>query len=128
MKSYKGRMVQPGQLVDVYRNLHTGGFSIRDAKRKIVLVHVDSVKLKACSYVVHEATRQKILQEKRKRVCAYVQGIFLEGNIELEDNYERVYFDPYKTSKFKLKDQIILRSDFVICYETSAFSKGHYLQ
>ncbi|MEH6989521.1 hypothetical protein [Cytobacillus firmus] len=72
---YKGRSLIAGQLVDCYRNLHTdNGYSIRCAKTGLVLAHCSTVQLKNAKFVVSEAGRQKTVQEKRKRVHAYIRG------------------------------------------------------
>lgn len=72
MELYKGRTVEKNQLVEVYRNLHKGGFSIRCAKTKLVLAHAENVILKNVKFVVSQAGREKVVQSKRKAVHAVI--------------------------------------------------------
>lgn len=120
--SYKGRTVVVGQKVDVYRNLHHGGFSIRDSKTKQVLAHADSVKMTGgVLFKVNEKGRQKTIEEKRKRVHAYVQGFFVDSDIEHPLDMQRVIvYDPYVTPLFKDMES----EEFVTKFEGDVFFEG----
>ncbi len=101
MKSYRGRSVTVGQLVDVYRNLHTSGYSVRDAKTGLVLVHCDSVLLHSCSFKIQESGRIKTIEQKRKRVHAWIRGIFVSADEQQPSDFTNIiYYNPYVTSKF----------------------------
>lgn len=65
-------------LVQVYRNLHNGRWSIRSAASGLVLAHADKVVLCNATFKVREAGRQKVIQEKRKNVHAFCQGFVAE--------------------------------------------------
>lgn len=103
MESHKGREVVSGLLVDIYRNLHHGGFSIRDSKTKLVLAHADTVLIKGgIEFKVNEKGRLKTIEEKRKRVHAFVRGYFVSGNGMKSPDMNRVLiYDPYLTPLFK---------------------------
>ena len=100
INSYKGRMVEDGQLVKVYFNLRTKLFSIKDVKSGLVLAHGDNIALNNVKFEVNEKGRQRVLSSGRKNVHAYVVG-----NIALDGVYrfakaKEVYYNPFKTSKF----------------------------
>lgn len=61
--------------VEVYRNLHNGKMSIRDAKTKLVLGHADQVFLHQTEFKVSQAGRERVLKEKKKNVHAVVEGL-----------------------------------------------------
>lgn len=97
-KPYKGRNVDEGQRVKVYRNLHRGGYSIVDAKSGLVLGYDEEVTLFMATFSVSEAGRQRVLREKQKNVHAYVVGTFAERT-GTRKNYE-AYYNPYRTETF----------------------------
>jgi hypothetical protein len=66
--------------VEVYRNLHNGKMSIRDAKTKLVLGHADQVFLHDAFFKVSQAGRARVLREKKKNVHAVVEGILGNAN------------------------------------------------
>ena len=58
----------------VYRNLHNDMWSIRNAATGLVIGHALLVKLVSAEFIVREAGRQRVLQEQRKNVHAFVEG------------------------------------------------------
>ena len=104
---YKGRGVVSGQEVEVYRNLHNGRISIRDAKSKLVLGHADEVMLIGAQFRVSEAGRQRVLREGRKNVHAVVRGRLSLPFASAQDGFDapvRVTYNPHKYSSFVLVD------------------------
>lgn len=99
MKSYKGRTVAKGQLVEVYRNLNNGYLSIRDYKTKKVLAHAINVELQGVTFKVHQKGRERVLNEKRKNVHAFAIGRYM-GNPERFTGQTRVTYNPYKFKSF----------------------------
>lgn len=98
---YKGRSVEIGQKVDVYRNLHTdNGYSIRCSKTGLVLAHCSTVTLRDAKFVVSESGRQKTIEQNRKRVHAYVRGELAAVNEALPNDFEKVVYNPYYTPFF----------------------------
>lgn len=63
-----------GSRVFVYRNLHTGCWSIKSKETGRVVAHADRVELSDARFKVSEAGRQRVLQEQRKNVHAGVEG------------------------------------------------------
>ncbi|MBF0706593.1 hypothetical protein IQ283_08215 (plasmid) [Alkalihalobacillus hwajinpoensis] len=101
MKSYKGRSVSLGSVVDVYRNLNQGGgYSIRDSKSGLVLAHCESVCLREAVFKVSQAGRNKTLEIRRKRVHAYIRGVLHDVDNEVPNGMEVIYYNPYETIRF----------------------------
>ena len=91
--------------VQIYRNLRTGNFSVRDAKTRKVITHLDSFILRDVKYKVSEAGRQRVLKEKRKNVHAWVEGSLVSKKaiVALNDKDRglwEVRYDPYKRKYF----------------------------
>lgn len=70
-------LIPTGLRVEVYWNLHVGGFSVRslegDTKGRVV-AHVPTVRLADATFTVQPAGRAKVLRERRKNVHAFVRG------------------------------------------------------
>jgi hypothetical protein len=60
--------------VDVYRNLHKNTWSIRSRTTGRVIRRADNVVVKNVKFVVQPAGRQRVLDEERKNVHAFVRG------------------------------------------------------
>lgn len=61
----------------VYKNLHNGKYSIQAREGKLygkVIAHADRVHLSDVQFVVRENGRQKVIQERKKNVHAFVVG------------------------------------------------------
>lgn len=94
-------------LVDVYRNLHKKIWSIRDRKTGRVVDHKEYVYVLDAKFIVQPAGRQKVLQEGRKNVHAFVRGT-LATYQEVLDKPDKFYlitdylvrYNPYKADHF----------------------------
>lgn len=92
--------------VQIYFNLHRGGWSIRDTKTRKVLnvgTKVTTVALRNVKFKVSESGRQRVLREKRKNVHAVVEGELDDYRfIHLVEDQEhvRVSYNPYFGSCF----------------------------
>lgn len=84
--------------MEVYRNLHTGNWSVRLCGGRVI-AHLDEVTLRDARFVVREGGRQKVLRERRKNVHAFVRGFIAEAG---EDG-EAVSYNPYRGPSFYLK-------------------------
>lgn len=80
--------------VEIYRNLHNGKLSIRDAKTKHVIGHAARVYLHDARFKVSQAGRKRVLREKRKNVHAVVNGVI--GKAEAFQSYKGRDIDPYQ--------------------------------
>lgn len=128
---YKERTVELGATVDAYRNLHTdNGYSIRDSKTGLVLAHSSTVHLKDARFVVSESGRMKTVNEKRKRVHAYIRGTLLAYNVNVTADYSKVLYNPYYHSLFTHEETgyFVKQAEEVICCGKFAYAKGFTLQ
>ena len=97
--------------VEVYFNLHQKLFSVRDCKTGRVFAHSKYVTIRDPKFVVRQSGRNRVLQERKKNVHAFVRGeledLFHHG---LDDLVEAVVdgipvtYNPYKYSSFVVKD------------------------
>ena len=97
--------------VEVYFNLHQKLFSVRDCKTGKVFAHSTHVTIRDPKFVVRQSGRNRVLQERKKNVHAFVRGeledLFHHG---LDDLVEAVVhgipvtYNPYKYESFVVKD------------------------
>jgi hypothetical protein len=105
-----GRLIKEGDNVKVYRNLNNDCLSI--VKDGLVNGYAQYVELTDVTFEVNEKGRQRVLQERRKNVHAYVCGKILYGDMRNGDDiqaiydliesqgYKRVVYNPYKYDGF----------------------------
>ena len=97
-----------GKKVMVYYNLHKHTFSVT-YKSKVVL-HADYVKLKDVEFRVRTGGKEKVRNEKRKNVHAFVIGKLVDfcehpcKDLPKESSSKIVTYDPYKYDTFVYKD------------------------
>lgn len=72
MISYKGRSINFNKPVKVYKNLHNGLYSVKQAG--LIVAHTESITLINAAFVVNESGRQWVINNKRKTVHAYATG------------------------------------------------------
>jgi hypothetical protein len=99
----EGMDLQVGQKVEVYFNIHKGGFSIKsidkaNPNKGRVVAYSGQVELEDCTYHVNENNLKKLLEERRKRVYAVVRGTFKGSTVDTTDR-EKLSINPY-TSPF----------------------------
>ncbi|WP_066415308.1 hypothetical protein [Sutcliffiella cohnii] len=128
MELFKGRKVESGMSVDIYRNLHHGGYSIRCSRTKVVLARCDSVRIKDCEFRVSETGRQKVLATRRKSVHAYIKGIFIAADESPEQHSDMsrvIYYNPYETEHFMdvTTGTTVKRLEEVFCHGKVVFAK-----
>lgn len=98
----------------VYRNLHTGGFSIK-LRGKVIdrdnLFIAENVIFK-----VNELGRNRVLCEKKKNVHAYVvcDKYTFAGNNECIDNLPVITYNPYKLANFVCGSVVITSAQKVL--------------
>ena len=111
-------------IVEVYRNLRNGQWSIRHAQTKRVIAYATEVALRDCSLIVNEKGRQAVLDSGQKGVHAYIRGTYVGGSVtritpmfddvddgfpfdgpahRLTDGWE-VTYDPFKYESFVYKN------------------------
>lgn len=125
--SFKGRTVEIGQKVDIYRNLHTNnGYSVRCSKTGLVLAHCSSVLVKNARFIVSEKGRLKTVNERRKRVHAFVGGELVAYNVQIPFNFITVRYNPYYTKLFMEANtnRSVLGAEEVFCSGKYAYAKN----
>lgn len=97
-----------GLRVMVYYNLHKHTFSVQHKGR--IILYADYVKLGNVEFRVREGGKEKVRQEKRKNVHAFVIGDILDyceypcENMPTETNDNIITYNPYKYDSFVKKD------------------------
>lgn len=97
-----------GKKVMVYYNLHKHTFSVTYQGR--VIAHADYVKLSNVEFRVRQGGKEKVRDEKRKNVHAFVIGTLEDfckypcDNIPSEPNDNVVTYNPYKYDSFVYKN------------------------
>lgn len=87
----------------LYRNLHTGNWSVRRGGK--VVDHVDSAVVHGAEFKVNHGGRERVRREGRKNVHAFVVG-----NLSVDpDKYDflpwrEAYYNPYKHDAFVDKE------------------------
>lgn len=90
-----------GRRVRVYRNLHTGNFSVQCVKSGLVIARVAQIELQGATFVVRPAGHAKVLAEKKKNVHAFVVGAISSAS---SANRTQVIYNPYKAAYFWVGD------------------------
>ncbi len=63
-----------GDIVEVYKNLHTGLWSVRDPRTKRVIGHTDQIFLREVDFTVQRGGRDRARRDKQRNVHAWVRG------------------------------------------------------
>lgn len=101
MEIVKGRKIEVGQIVNVYKNLNRNCFSIQDPKTGLVIAYASTVTLKNVIYRVQTAGRKKTIEQNRRSVHAYIRGNFVASDQAVPDRARRIgYYNPFKTETF----------------------------
>lgn len=85
-----------GRVVDVYRNLHRGCWSVR--RRGVPVSHQDTLTLIGAVFRVSEPGRQRVLRERQKNVHAVVRGTLVERDVG--SDLLEVSYNPYRGPTF----------------------------
>ena len=101
-----------GMRVDVYRNLNDDCISVRCKEPghedyDQVIAHVDSVTIDDPRFVVQDAGREKVREEERKNVHAFVRGVVDPDALSDDDMTFFVNYDPYEMDQF----QVLVREE-----------------
>jgi hypothetical protein len=91
--------VDINNLVDVYRNLHKGCYSVRQGGK--VRAHMDMVRMTHCRFVVSESGRVRVVESGRKNVHAFVRGFAsVRFNLDSEKVPATIKYNPYRWQSF----------------------------
>ena len=103
--------------VEVYRNLHKKCWSVRQGGK--VKVHTSYICLQDVKFVVQPAGRQKVLDEQKKNVHAFVKGYLISArtinrlNKDIEWTMDAVTYNPYKHPHFTCGEFEAVRAELV---------------
>ena len=103
--------------IEVYRNLHKKCWSVRQGGK--VKVHTSYICLQAAEFVVQPAGRQKVLDEQKKNVHAFVKGYLISArtinrlNKDIEWTMDAVTYNPYKHPHFTCGEFEAVRAELV---------------
>ena len=95
------KYVDKNKKIDVYRNLNSDCWSVRQGAR--VVCHTDYITLKDCEFVVQPAGRRRVLIEQKKNVHAFVRGYLCsprEADYTPAFSWEYVIYNPYEADSF----------------------------
>jgi hypothetical protein len=114
---------------DVYKNLQTGGYSIRSRETETygqVVSHEDAVVVKDVDFVVNKAGRKKVLKEERKNVHAFVRGCIapIDEWRLVEDEIIEIRYNPYEFKNFVNSDTetAVNSADIVLLNDSGVFA------
>ena len=95
-------LLNPEKPVRVYRNLHTGLWSV---KQGVVRFHTNCIFLKDATFPVNEKVRQRVIANKRKEVHAFVFGLICDrpDYFTVGVDCHEVTYNPYKNETFVCK-------------------------
>ena len=100
LPSDQAKLIDTTKRVQVYRNLHTGKFSVRQGTVKF---HCNSISLNEGRFNVAPAGNAKVRREGKKNVHATVSG-YLDQDGHTVFNYRwEVVYNPYKYRNFVFK-------------------------
>lgn len=99
---FRGRKLDYDRPVYVYRNLR-GSRSCKYSilQGALVVAHTNQILLQNCRFVVHETGRQRVLQERRKNVHAFIRGFVARNPASAAHALPvSLRYDPYVASHF----------------------------
>jgi len=102
MKKPINPQIPNGHKVRVYRNLHSGMWSIMDAKTRRVIGHALNVSLWNSTFHVSEKGLKRVREIRRKQVIAWVTGEFVDFSGIRTSPWSAisVRFNPYELDFF----------------------------
>jgi len=106
----------------IYRNLHTGGFSVRYRGRVVDRLNVFTAQ--NITFKVNESGRQRVVKQGRKNVHAFVVADRYKGLINKEyelDKLVKVTYNPYTDTQFKYCDSNIYNAKEVVFRDGRCF-------
>lgn len=124
---YEGREIRKDLRSETYFNLHDHCFSMR--QKGLVVLHADNIYMEDVTFAVQEAGREKVREEGRKNVHAYVRGTYLAHDLsnevcdQIKEGMREAYYNPYKTETFVDREtgEPIYEADIVLCVDKKVF-------
>jgi hypothetical protein len=106
----------------IYRNLHTGGFSVRYRGRVIDRLNIFTAQ--NVTFKVNESGRQRVVKEGRKNVHAFVVADRYKGLINKEyelDKLGKIKYNPYAANFFMCNGHPIAHAKEVVFKDGRCF-------
>ena len=106
----------------IYRNLRTGGFSVRC--RGLVIDRLNIFTAQNVTFKVNESGRQRVIKERQKNVHAFVVASRYKGLINKAyelDKLVKITYNPYSDAQFKCGGKDIYNAKEVVFSEGSCF-------
>lgn len=106
-----------GRVVRVHRNLSKairGRWSVTDPGTGLVICHCDAISLADVSMHVSEASRQRVIRQRRKNVHARVQGTVSDPPPFTGHRWQPAGYDPYTCVSFTCGGLPISRASFAL--------------
>jgi hypothetical protein len=93
-------------IVQVYKNLHKGCFSVRNKKTGKVIAYTNAITLINCRLVVGKKGRERVLRERQKNVHAFIEGelVSLFENSNHKWSVE-IFYDPYLVADWTTRNK-----------------------
>jgi hypothetical protein len=108
-----------------YRNLNNGLMSLQQkvGKSWLVVGHTDNLILKNVTFYVSEASRQRVIANKRKNVHAWASGTLERPKDCNLDRYKEIYYCPFSQPHFTFKDNtaIVRAASILVTIENHVF-------
>lgn len=96
-----------GMRVRVYRNLNKPEFfsimAMEGVNKKKIVGYARAVLLENCEFIVSEASRQRVIRQKRKNVHAFCEGAIMDASSMLQPllgDEQVITYNPYCMSTF----------------------------
>ena len=91
--------------VEIYRNLHRGGFSIRDCRTGLVIGYTDDAVVRNARLVVQPGGRRRAIAERKRNVHAFVRGEIAEAEAEAAAEVTmEVTYNPFRHETFVMRE------------------------
>lgn len=114
------------EVVQVYRNLNNGKWSVRSKKTKKVIGHTDALSLLNPVMKVQKGGRARVLKEKRKNVHAFIEGRLRAPLINrdvIKSTFIEISYNPYLKDSFyevnSMKD--VDKGQVCVFYDTKVY-------
>tara|TARA_R100001377_G_scaffold21720_1_gene11515 strand:- start:121 stop:516 length:396 start_codon:yes stop_codon:yes gene_type:complete len=91
-------MIDKKKRVYVYFNLHKKVWSVRQSGK--IIEHTKYIMLEDARFLVGQAGRKKVIEEKRKNVHAGISGYVVDRVPNVPDFCTTVSYNPYKNETF----------------------------
>lgn len=102
--SFKGRSLNYGDNVEIYRNLKNHKFSVR--VKGLVVGYVDEINLVNVKTKVNRAGYLRALRESQKNVHAFICGEVVEKiDLNNDDELNQLYYNPFEVDRWVLRNQ-----------------------